>query len=129
MEGRQTSKSMGVLAAISTWCISMNTYSKLILAFLLLILVVPQVGAEEPPKNREAVVSWADSSGKFKIEASFVEFIDGKVVVLKRASDGKKIKVPFDKLDEQSQSQAKSLSLLPPKNGKHVEYYESGQRV
>ena len=47
---------------------------------------------------------------------------------LQRASDGKKIKVPFDKLDEQSQSQAKSLSLLPPTNGKHVQYYESGQK-
>jgi hypothetical protein len=73
----------------------MKTYSRLLLAFLLLILVVPQVRAEEPPKNREAVVSWADSSGKFKIEASFVEFMDGKVVVLTTRIRRKKNKGSF----------------------------------
>ena len=29
----------------------MKTYSRLTLAFLLLIIVVPQVGADEPPKD------------------------------------------------------------------------------
>ena len=76
----------------------MKTYSRLTLAFLLLILVVPQVGGDEPLESGEEVIVWSDSSGKFKIEAAFVELIDihGNFVVLKRASDGKEIKVPFD---------------------------------
>ena len=80
----------------------MKTYSRLTLSFLLLILMVPQVGADEPPEGGKEVTVWSDSSGKFKIEATFVELVDDKLVVLKRASDGKIIKVPFDKLSEQS---------------------------
>jgi len=34
-----------------TWGNSMKTYSRLTLAFLLLILIVPQVRANEPPEN------------------------------------------------------------------------------
>jgi len=89
----------------------MKTYSRLLLAFLLLILVVPQVGADEPLESGEEVIVWSDSSGKFKIEAAFVELVDDKLVVLKRASDGKVIKIPLDKLDEESKSQAKSLHV------------------
>ena len=106
----------------------MKTYSRLTLTFLLLILVVPQAGADEPPKDRKEVKVWNDSSGKYKIEAAFVELVDGKVVVLKRASDGKKIKVPLDKLDEESKSQAKRLQLLPPMNGRHIVYYANGEK-
>ena len=62
--------------------------------------------AEEPPKDRKEVKAWSDSSGKYKIEATFVELVDDKLVVLKRASDEKIIKVPLDKLDEESKSQA-----------------------
>jgi|GEM_PF-4196495 len=51
----------------------MNTYSRLTLAFLLLILVVPQVGADEPPKDGEEVTVWSDSSGKFKVGALLQE--------------------------------------------------------
>jgi len=67
------------------------------------------VVADEPPENGEEVTVWSDSLGKFKVEADFVELVDGKLVVLKRASDGKVIKIPLDKLDAESKSQAKSL--------------------
>ena len=104
----------------------MKTYSST-LAFLLLILVVSRVGADESPKDRKEVKVWSDSSGKFRIEADFIELVDDKLVVLKRASDGKEIKVPFDKLDEESKSQAKRLhadaqqSSLDPATEKQLE--------
>ena len=47
----------------------MKTYSKL----LLLILIVPPVGADEPPKDGEEVTVWSDSSGKFKVGALLQE--------------------------------------------------------
>jgi antitoxin component YwqK of YwqJK toxin-antitoxin module len=119
----------------------MNTrYSKLTLAFLLLILVVPQVDADEPPENGKEVTVWSDSSGKFKIEASFVDLVDDNLVLLKRLSDGKIIKIPLSKLSEESKSQAARLHYspndqagdpaieMPPKNGPHVKYYENGKK-
>ena len=39
----------------------MKTYSKLVLSFLFLILVVPPVGADEPPQNGKEVTVWSDS--------------------------------------------------------------------
>ena len=36
----------------------MKTYSRLTLAFLLLILIVPPVGADEPPKDGPHVEYW-----------------------------------------------------------------------
>ena len=128
----------------------MKTYSKLLLAFLFLILVVSPVVADEPPENGKKVTVWSDSSGKFKIEASFVDLVDGNLVLLKRISDGKIIKVPLNKLDEESKSQAARLHSVasdtevaeskqdndqavdpavekPPKNGPYVKYYENGQ--
>jgi hypothetical protein len=87
----------------------MKTYSRLTLAFLLLILVVPQVGADAPHENGKEVLTWSDSSGKFKLEATFVELVDGNLVVLKRASDGKIGRVPLDRFSEESQKQALDL--------------------
>ena len=51
----------------------MKTYSKLVLSFLFLILIVPPVGADEPPKDGEEVTVWSDSSGKFKVGALLQE--------------------------------------------------------
>jgi hypothetical protein len=51
----------------------MKTYSKLVPSFLFLILVVPPVGADEPPKDGEEVTVWSDSSGKFKVGALLQE--------------------------------------------------------
>jgi hypothetical protein len=48
---------------------SMKTYSRLTLAFLLLILVVPQVGADEPPENGPYVEYYDD--GKKRSEAHY----------------------------------------------------------
>ena len=42
----------------------MKTYSRLILAFLLLILVVPQVGADEPPENGKHVEYYENGQKK-----------------------------------------------------------------
>jgi hypothetical protein len=47
----------------------MKTYSRLTLAFLLLILAVPQVGADEPPKNGKYVVYYG--RGQKKSEAHY----------------------------------------------------------
>ena len=49
LEGSKT------LRAILSKGNSMKTYSRLTLASLLLILVVPQVGADEPPENGKHV--------------------------------------------------------------------------
>jgi antitoxin component YwqK of YwqJK toxin-antitoxin module len=51
----------------------MKTYSRLTIAFLLLILVVPQVGADEPPENGPYVEFY--ENGQKKVEATFK---DGK---------------------------------------------------
>ena len=53
----------------------MKTYSKLLLAFFLLILVVPQVGADEPPEN--GPVAQYYENGQKKVEATLK---DGKLV-------------------------------------------------
>jgi WD40 repeat protein len=45
--------------------------------------------------------TWSDKTGKFKIEASFVELKDGKVKL--RKEDGKEVSVDLDKLSEADQ--------------------------
>ncbi len=50
--------------------------------------------------------TWTDRTGKFKIEAEFVEVKDG-VAVLKRA-DQNRIEVPLDRLSDQDQTFVKS---------------------
>ena len=52
----------------------MKTYSRLTLAFLLLILVVPQVGADEPPKDGPHVEYY--ENGKKKLE---IHYKNGKL--------------------------------------------------
>ncbi|MEM8670824.1 MAG: SHD1 domain-containing protein [Planctomycetota bacterium] len=59
------------------------------------------------------VRTWSDSSGRFKIEASFVEMVDGKVR-LKRA-DGKFLTpLPLEKLSKDDQEYVKQQQLGNP---------------
>ncbi|TWT93242.1 SHD1 domain-containing protein [Stieleria varia] len=51
--------------------------------------------------------TWTDATGKFKLEAKFLGAQDGTVALQKE--DGSKIFVPFDKLDQRSQTQAREL--------------------
>jgi SLA1 homology domain 1, SHD1 len=56
--------------------------------------------------------SWADSSGQFRIEATFVR-LDGSNVILRKA-DGKEISVPLTRLSSESQKMAKEASRTAP---------------
>ncbi len=68
----------------------------------ILVLCVVSLGT-----SQEAA-TWTDSSGKFKIQASFVR-MEGNQVVLKK-SDGSEVKVPLSKLSSASQQLAKGAS-------------------
>lgn len=52
--------------------------------------------------------TWADKSGKYKIEATYVG-VDGDNVVLKRKKDGREIKVPIVRLSPADQDAVKAL--------------------
>ena len=51
--------------------------------------------------------TWTDSTGKFTVEAEFVDFKDGKVQLKKE--DGKIVTIPVEKLSEADQAFAKSV--------------------
>jgi hypothetical protein len=55
--------------------------------------------------------TWTDSSGKFKIEAKFVSFADGKVTLEK--PDGVQIKMPLEKLSADDQKFVTEQALRP----------------
>jgi SLA1 homology domain 1, SHD1 len=57
-------------------------------------------------------MSWADSSGQFRIDATFVRIDAGNVVL--RKSDGKEISVPLERLSSESQKQANEASQTKP---------------
>jgi hypothetical protein len=59
---------------------------------------------------------WGDATGKYKIEATFVDFRDGQVW-LKRQKDGKVIPVPMAQLRLQDQQYVVKLMMLPGKGG------------
>jgi hypothetical protein len=56
---------------------------------------------------QDRALQWVDNTGKFKVDAEFVR-IDGTQVVLKR-TDGKEIKIPFDRLSPESLKQAQAM--------------------
>jgi WD40 repeat protein len=64
--------------------------------------------AEDPKEQR----TWTDSSGKFKIEAVFVELADGKVNLKK--ADGSTVKVALEKLSAKDQRLARKFSGEEP---------------
>lgn len=66
-------------------------------------------GAGGPGKKKR---TWSDKSGKFKIEASFVELKDGKLRLKK--DDGKEVVVQLDKLSEADQEIANLLAEVSP---------------
>lgn len=51
---------------------------------------------------------WRDQSGRFSVEARFVR-VDGKAVVLQKASDGKEISVPAVRLSDADQQHIRTL--------------------
>lgn len=57
-------------------------------------------GAAEPDSEYR---TWTDSTGRFKVEAKFVEFVGGKVRLLTR--DGKTLNLPLEKLSTEDQAQ------------------------
>ncbi len=54
-----------------------------------------------------AARTWADATGRFKIDAVFVSVTDGKVTL--RRTDGKTMQIPVDKLSSQDQTHVKKL--------------------
>ena len=52
---------------------------------------------------------WTDSTGKFSVEAEFVEFKDGKVRLKKE--DGEIVTVPLEKLSQEDQQFIHSIYL------------------
>ena len=74
-------------------------YSLLLVAFGLLTV---RIG--EPV----LAYKWVDTSGKYSVEADFIALKDGAVKLEKE--DGRIISIPMDKLDNESQEQAKQLA-------------------
>ncbi len=70
--------------------------------------VLPTVSAQ----LEKQTTSWADSSGQFRIEATFVR-LNGSDVVL-RKSDGNEITVPLNRLSSESQKLALAASQAKP---------------
>jgi len=60
------------------------------------------------PLIKHAPRTWTDTTGKYKVEASFVE-LAGKQVVLEKKGDGTRIKVPLQKLSTADQAEVAKL--------------------
>lgn len=73
----------------------------LVASFLFLLSAVAPLGARE----------WSDSTGKFKIEAEFVELKDGKVSLKK--ADGTLLSIPLDKLSKADRDFVNTQSRKP----------------
>ena len=105
----------------------MKTYSRLTLAFLLLILVVPQVGADDPPKDGKHVVYYKngqkESEGHYK---------DGKLDGLltdwyengKKEGEGNYKNGKEDGLATQWDEDGNKTLEIQYKDGKEVSYEE-----
>lgn len=66
----------------------------------------PEPPAAEPtPKAEPAYRTWTDSTGQFKVEATFRGVLAGKVKLLKK--DGLEIDIPLEKLSRQDQDWVK----------------------
>jgi len=72
----------------------------------LTFLRYPDNAAQSPAAKSEKR-TWTDSTGKFKIEASFVELADGKVRLKK--DDGEILSIPLDKLSAEDSQLVQSL--------------------
>lgn len=74
--------------------------------------------SKEQPKQTK-LRTWTDSTGKYKVEAAFIELKDGKAVL--RREDGKTVGVTVEKLSKADQDLVKSLAETPPREGKPKE--------
>jgi hypothetical protein len=59
-------------------------------------------------RSNKDPVEWVDSTGKHRVEARFLK-LDGNAVVLRR-SDGRDMRIPFDRLSQESIDQAKAMA-------------------
>jgi hypothetical protein len=57
---------------------------------------------------------WTDTTGEFKIEATYLGLADGKVKLKK--ADGKEIAVPLDKLSKDDQQLVQQLQVKKSAN-------------
>lgn len=65
-------------------------------------LPVDDLSGDEPMSDEPVARVWKDASGRFAVEAVFVEAKDGKVTI-RRTDNGKTITVPVNKLSELDQ--------------------------
>jgi hypothetical protein len=72
---------------------------------ILCLLVGIAIGQDRSNKDP---VEWVDSTGKHRVEARFLK-LDGNAVVLRR-SDGRDMRIPFDRLSQESIDQAKAMA-------------------
>jgi hypothetical protein len=74
-------------------------------------LAPPELDQPAKPATMETAKAetrtWSDLTGKFKIDASFISLVDGKVNL--RRADGKTLSVPLDKLSTADQAFVKQL--------------------
>jgi hypothetical protein len=74
---------------------------------LTFLLVVSGSAISQDRSNKDPV-EWVDSTGKHRVEARFLK-LDGNAVVLRR-SDGLNMRIPFDRLSQESIDQAKAMA-------------------
>ncbi len=89
------------------------------------------VGSTPPmpavPAAKPELRTWTDATGKFSIDANFVEQKDGDVVL--RTADGKTLTVPLDKLSETDQEFLEVWSKTASATPSPDPTYEVGQKV
>ena len=68
--------------------------------------VLKKLAASRAPRSVERV--WVDVTGKYKVEATYVDFKDGKVTL--RRSDGKEVDVDVEKLSAADRKLVRELA-------------------
>ncbi len=66
------------------------------------------IAADNGPPNDRDVRTWTDSTGKFTIEATLLEFADGKVKL--ERTDGRIVTLPFEKLSAADQQFVEAMN-------------------
>jgi len=54
---------------------------------------------------------WTDTTGKFSVEADFVELVDGQIAL--RRTDGRVVRLPLERLSDADQRHAQTLAAPP----------------
>ncbi len=68
----------------------------------------------DSPKPIGPLRLWTDATGKYKVEAELVSYVD-KVVTIKR-KDNKIVKLPFEKAEQDDQAYVIKLTTKDPDN-------------